>query len=383
MEFNASSKPTVGVEWELQLLDPITLDLIDGIMPLMEFFPNAGFVKPEYIQSCVELNSCVAESSDMAIAHIHGTLTQLLRRCAELKMDACGSGTHPFCRRLALITPMPRYQRIEKHVGHLAHTQITFSTHVHIGMRSGDEAMRVMSLLAPALPAFIALSANSPFWRGHETGHAAYRHRILAAAPSYSLPPNLRNWAEFEDLMRAALHAGVARSIKDIHWDIRPHPDFGTLEIRAMDAASDLITLHALVAFARSLALCLRDAPVEDVGEILPPNLPHWIAKENRFRAAHLGLAADYIIDKKGNLRPLNELIADLIEYCSPTAASAGEAAGLELAKDLLAGAAGYERQLQAYEQSHSPTSVVNMLTDALRSSSIEETFTKGQLLTH
>jgi carboxylate-amine ligase len=143
-----------------------------------------------------------------------------------------------------------------------------------------------------------------------------------------------------------------------------------------MDAASDLTTLHALVAFTRSLALCLRDAPVEDVGAILPPNLPHWIAKENRFRAAHLGLAADYIVDAKGNLRPLSELIAELIEFCSPTAASAGEAAGLELAKDLLAGAAGYERQLQAYEESHSPRAVVQMLTDALKSPWNEETST-------
>jgi carboxylate-amine ligase len=383
MEFNASAKPTVGVEWELQLLDPVTLDLIDGIMPLMEFFPNGEFVKPEYIQSCVELNSCIAENSDMAIAHIHGSLKKMLQRCAELKMDACGSGTHPFCRRLALITPMPRYKRIEKSVGHLAHTQITFSTHVHIGMRSGDEAMRVMSLLAPALPAFIALSANSPFWRGHETGHAAYRHRILAAAPSYSLPPDFRTWAEFEEFMSAAQHAGVARSIKDIHWDIRPHPDFGTLEIRAMDAASDLPTLHGLVAFARSLALCLRDVTAEDVAAILPPDLPHWIAKENRFRAAHLGLAADYIIDVKGNLRPLREIIADLIEFCSTTAALTGEAAGLQLAKGLLTGTSGYERQLQAYEENHSARSVVNMLTDALRSSWIEEPSTEGQLLNH
>ncbi|MCH8074012.1 MAG: YbdK family carboxylate-amine ligase, partial [Proteobacteria bacterium] len=323
MEFNASPQPTVGVEWELQLLDPITLDLVDGIIPLMEFFPNTDFVKPEYIQSCVELTSDIAENSEKAIAHIQGSLTKLLQRCTELEMDACASGTHPFCRRLALITPLPRYQRIEKDVGYLAHTQITFSTHVHIGMKSGDEAMRVISLLAPALPAFIALSANSPFWRGHETGHAAYRHRILAAAPSFGLPPALGTWGEFADFMSAAQRSGMVHSIKDVHWDIRPHPDFGTIEIRAMDAASDLSALQALVAFARSLALCLRDAPVDAVSTILPLDLPGWIARENRFRAAHLGLAADYIIDVTGNLRPLRELIADLIEFCSPTAASA------------------------------------------------------------
>ena len=168
----------------------LTLDLIDGIMPLMEFFPNSEFVKPEYIQSCVELTSCIAENSEQAIAHIEGSLTKLLQRCGELEMDACASGTHSFCRRLALITPLPRYQRIEKDTGYIAHTQITFSTHVHVGMKSGDDAMRVISLLAPALPAFIALSANSPFWRGHETGHAAYRHRILAAAPKLRFAAN-------------------------------------------------------------------------------------------------------------------------------------------------------------------------------------------------
>jgi carboxylate-amine ligase len=366
MEFNASPRPTVGIEWELQLLDPVTLDLAPGIMPLMEFFPNAEFVKPEYIQSCVELNSCVAENSDEAVAHIGKSLAKTLERCSELNMEACGSGTHPFCRRLALITPLPRYQRIERDVGHLAHTQITFSTHVHVGMNSGDEAMRVMSRLVPALPAFIALSANSPFWRGHETGHAAYRHRILAATPSYYLPPPLQTWGEFVDFMTAARHAGMVRGIKDIHWDIRPHPDFGTIEIRTMDAASDLTTLHALVSFARSVALSLRDASVEEVNGVLPPELPEWVARENCYRAAHHGLSADYIIDEKGNLRPLSDIIARMIEFCRPVADSFGEVKGLKLAANLLSGMPGYQRQLNAFEQDRSPRTVVRTLTNAL-----------------
>ena len=172
MEFNGCTEPTVGVEWELQLVDAETLDLYNGILPLMEFFPDTEFVKPEYIQSCVELTSCIAETSDVAVAHIRQTLAKILQRSRELEMSICGAGTHPFCRRLALITPTPRYRRLKKNTGVLAHTQIAFSTHVHIGMRSGDEAMRAMSHLIPALPAFIALSANSPLWRGHKTGHA-------------------------------------------------------------------------------------------------------------------------------------------------------------------------------------------------------------------
>ena len=112
MQFNPSPRHTVGVEWELQLIDPETLDLYDGIMPLMEFFPATDFVKPEYIQSCVELTSRISENSGEAIEHLRETLVQTLRRCDELDMSVCGAGTHPFCRRLALITPLPRYQRL-------------------------------------------------------------------------------------------------------------------------------------------------------------------------------------------------------------------------------------------------------------------------------
>jgi carboxylate-amine ligase len=366
MEFSPCENPTVGVEWELQLLDPVTLDLLDGIMPLMEFFPDTSFIKPEYIQSCVELTSCVADVSEEAVDHIAVSLQKILQRCGELEMSACGAGTHAFCRRLALITPIPRYLLIEKGAGYLAHTQITFSTHVHVGMKSGDEAMRTMTLLVPAIPAFVALSANSPFWRGHETGHAAYRHRILAAAPNYGLPPRFHDWQDYDSFLGAAIRCGMIRTFKDVHWDLRPHPDFGTLEIRAMDAASDIRTLHALVAFARSMVRCMADAPARDVAEIIPLELPHWVATENRYRAAHLGLAADYIIDESGRHRPLCDLVGDLIEFCKPTAEAIGESTGLALAEELLQGVPGSERQLQVYERHNSTRAVVENLQQAL-----------------
>ena len=144
LRFEPCPSPTVGVEWELQLLDAETLDLRDGIMPLMELYPDGDNVKPEFVQSCVELTTPISETSDDAIREIRHTLGRVLRRCEQLGMTACGAGTHPFCRRLALITPTPRYMRIEESRGILAHTQITFSTHVHIGMPSGDDAMRAM-----------------------------------------------------------------------------------------------------------------------------------------------------------------------------------------------------------------------------------------------
>lgn len=366
MQFEPSPANTVGVEWELQLLDPESLDLIDGIMPLMEFFPNTTYVKPEFIQSCVELTSCVSKNSDVAIEHLRESLQMTLQRCSELEMSVCGAGTHPFCRRLALITPLPRYRVMAKESGYLAHRQITFSTHVHVGMASGDQAIFVMSRLRPALSALIALSANSPFWRGHETGHAAYRHRILAAAANYGLPPRFDDWRAFDEFLTAARRARMIRHFKDIHWDIRPHPDFGTLELRAMDSASDLRTVHGLVAFARCLILRLAEASAQEVSEVLPGDLPYWIEKQNRFRAGLRGLDAEYVVDKNGDHRPLRDIIHDLIEFCQPIAADINETQGLKIARELLDGPPGYQRQLDAYESDHSARSVVKMLKQSI-----------------
>ena len=362
MQFEPSPANTVGVEWELQLLDPESLDLIDGIMPLMEFFPNATYVKPEFIQSCVELTSCISDNSDAAVLHLQGSLQMMLQRCRELEMSVCGAGTHPFCRRLALITPLPRYRNMAQESGYLAHRQITFSTHVHVGMASGDQAILVMSRLIPALSALIALSANSPFWRGHATGHATYRHRILAAAANYGLPTRFDDWRAFDEFLTAARRARMIRHFKDIHWDIRPHPDFGTLELRAMDSASDLHTVHGLVAFARCLILRLAEASAEEVSEVLPGDLPYWVEHQNRFRAGLRGLDAEYVVNKNGDHRPLIDVIHDLIDFCQPIAADIDETRGLQIARDLLDGPPGYQRQLDAYSSDDSARSVVKAL---------------------
>lgn len=366
MEFRSCSRPTVGVEWELQLLDATTMDLFDGILPLMEFFPDSSFVKPEYIQSCVELTSSIADDSATAVEHVEKTLAQIVQRCNELEMSVCGAGTHPFCRRLALLTPTLRYRKHEERTGYLAHTQITFSTHVHIGMQSGDEAICAMSHLIPALPAFIALSANSPFWRGHRTGHAAYRHRILAATPSFGLPVAFRDWAHFENFYGSAQKAGMIRNIKDIHWDIRPHPDFGTLEIRVMDAASDLQTLHTLVAFARSMAVCMALSTRREVSRILPLELPWWIEKENCYRASHEGLDADFIHNEQGQHRPLRGLIEELVGMCTPVADDIGETEGLALIRNILTNGPGYRQQVKVYDETHSAQAVTKHLASRL-----------------
>ncbi len=366
MEFSPSPEPTVGIEWELQLLDSETLDLSNGIVPLMEFFPDTRFVKPELIQSSVEINSCVGANSAMAVANVQETLRKILQRCEELEMGLCGGGTHPFCRRLALITPLPRYRKLEEASGYLAHTQITYSTHVHVGMESGDQAMLAMRRLVPAIPAFIAVSANSPFWRGHQTGHAAYRQRILATTPNFGLPTVFDTWRDFEHFFTVARRGGMIRTFKDIHWDIRPHPDLGTLEIRVMDSASNLRDLHGLVAFVRSMALRVIQASERDYADVLTAGLPFWIQKQNSYTASVNGLDANLIVDAEGATRPLRDVVSDLIDFCAPSAAAHDETAGLGIARSILEQGAGYEAQLEAHRGAQSARAVVEMLQDDL-----------------
>ncbi len=357
----------VGIELELQLLDAGTLDLIDGIVPLIELYPEQQFVKPEFFQSSVEITSPPCANTGEARRHLLRTLSELMRNCAGLGMTLCGGGTHTFDRRLALITPLRRYQKLEATYGYIALTQLTFATHVHVGMPSGDTAIFVMRHLTPCLPALLAAAANSPFWRGYDTGFAAYRSCILAASEMYGLPEYFDDWADFTRFYEAAQRAGIWHQIRDIHWDLRPRPDYGTLELRVMDAASTVRDATALAAFVRCLMVYFIEHVGLGVDDCLPRPLPHWLEHINRYRAGHLGLDAEYICDEEGRTRPLRELIAELIALMQPVAQSIDEAEGLADFESLLERGTGYTRQRDYFADRRTMLEVTRQLVADLR----------------
>lgn len=324
LEFSACKEQTLGAEIELQLLDLESLNLVDKILPLLERVGDDPLIKAEIIQNTVEVNSRICRSASELYGQLRSTVADLLEHCRELGMCICGAGTHPFCRRLATITPLPRYQRMEQEAGYLSHNQITYATHVHVGMSSGDEAIRTMRLLTPCLPLLLALAASSPFWRGYETGHVSYRHRLLAATPDFGIPPYFADWAGFREFFEAARRAGMAQTIKDVHWDIRPHPDFGTLEVRVLDVQPTVRRSVTLAALIHMLATYFAATPPDALDARVPRQLPHWIEKRNHYEAAMLGLDADYIVDAQGNTRPIRDLIIGLIDLLAGTARDMG-----------------------------------------------------------
>jgi carboxylate-amine ligase len=364
----APSDPTVGIELELQLLDAESLDLADGIMPLIEFYPQRRYVKPELVQSCVEIATPVCTDSAAAGARLRKTLASVMARCDELGMRLCGGGTHTFGRKLGLITPTPRYLRLKHDFGIIGRNQITFGTHVHVGMPSGNAAMFVMRHMVPCLPLLTALGANSPFWRGHDTGYAAYRQCILAAAPSYGLPENFEDWDDFTRFVKAGQQAGVLESFKSIHWDLRPNPKFGTLEVRAMDATSTIEEAVALAALTRSIMVYLLDHVSDDLNHWPFARQSHWNAYNNRYNAGHYGLEARYITDRDGTTRPLRDMIGLLLDVVTPAAEAIGESAGIQAIRDQLKSGLGYQQQQALLtEQRGDYVGVTRALVNALR----------------
>jgi carboxylate-amine ligase len=242
-------------------------------------------------------------------------------------------------------------ERIE---GYLGHTSTTYALHVHVGMTTGEETISVMRKLRPYLPLLLALSASSPFWWGHNTGYACYRQRLLAAMRSCGIPPLFESWKDFSDFFECANRAGAFNSLDDIHWDIRPRSDMGTLEIRVMDSQPTIREAVLLSSFVLVLVTHIRKTLTggEDERGLKP--LSTWIEKENYFRATLDGIDTIYIADNRGNTSPLRAVIEDTIEAVAGTAEEMGEGEHLKQLENILDNGPSYIRQRKVFKETRS-----------------------------
>ena len=366
LEFIPSKPLTVGVELELQLLDKESLDLINGIQPLIERYPSSPYIKPEFIQNTVEVTSKIGDNITQVHEHLTRITSELKQACLELDMEICAAGTHSFGKDLALFTPLPRYLQMEKISGYLGHTQITYATHVHIGIQDPEHAIYLLHAFKAYLPIFIVLSASSPFWRGYDSGFVAYRHRILAATRNYGIPPSFENWQQFTDFYYASKRAGMIKTINDIHWDIRPRPHLGTVELRVMDAQSTITEAMQLASLVRVLAAYLLQHQEAGTGK-LPHALPWWIEKDNCYTASRLGLKANCVIEKEGTFKPLHEIWQELQTEIQPYADETGESRYFEqLVERVSQKNISYLRQRKVYKETGSFEKVVSELIQEL-----------------
>lgn len=366
IEWNASRGATLGVEWELQLIDAETRLLRQDAAKILASLPGVdesgehARVRHELMQSTLEVVTGICSTVSEAKADLAETITELQRTAAKHDILLACAGTHPASDwRDAKMAPIQRYAELVEQMQWLARRIQTFGVHIHVGLRDESRAMPIVNALAAYLPHFLALTASSPFWSGHDTGLASSRAIVFGSLPNAGPPPRLPDWTQFEEYMDTLLRAGTIRSIKEVWWDIRPHPDFGTVEIRMADGVPTLREIGMVAALAQCLVQ-LFDTQL-DRGYRLP-SPSSWVVKDNKWRATRYGLDATVITDECGTTAPLRDEIYELVRELEPVAYRLGCADELAVTSEVLERGASYERQRAIRADDGDLTAVVDAL---------------------
>jgi glutamate---cysteine ligase / carboxylate-amine ligase len=342
---------TVGIEEELMILDASSLDLTNAIDSILGEAPPSGEIKPEFLESVLEI--ATAPCPDVAAAGAELVALRGLARdrahARELEIGA--AGTHPFARwEDQRVVSDDRYRGLIRSLGFVARQEVVFGMHVHVGMADPEEAVYVANALRPHIPLLIALSANSPLWRGEPTGLMSSRVPIFRAFPRVGLPPRFADWADFERRVETLSTSGVIDDYTFLWYDVRPHPRLGTIEIRAMDSQTRVEHTIALSAFVLSLVKLLTEEFREGA---CSPDPPWEVLDENRWLAARHGLAAELVDHASATRTGVRELTESLLGRIAPHASELGCAQELEGIRDLLRAGNGALRQQMVYEANH------------------------------
>jgi carboxylate-amine ligase len=349
IEFNASKRATLGVEWELQLIDAESMRLRQDAREVLAALPELSDaqdnpkIRHELMESTVEIVTGICHTVSEARADLAATVGEL-RSVTDPRGTALAcTGTHAISDwRDAVMAPVQRYAELVEQMQWLARRIQTFGVHVHVGVRAPEKAVPIVNALAAYLPHFLALTASSPYWGGHDTGLASSRAIVWGSLPTAGPPHLLADWGEFEEYMDTLLRAGTIRSIKEVWWDIRPHPDFGTIEVRMFDGIPTLREVGMAAALCQSLVE-LFDHQL-DRGYTLPSPAA-WVVRDNKWRATRYGLDAIVITDDKGTTAPLRDELYELVHELEPVADRLGCAEDLKVVSEVLDHGAPYERQ--------------------------------------
>jgi carboxylate-amine ligase len=314
------------------------------------------------MQSIVEVATHVAETVPEAIEEAGGLRAQLRDAAAESGALIASAGTHPFSRyEHQDITDRPRYRELIESMQWVAERELIFGLHVHVGLQSGQQAIAVANGLRTWLPELLALSVNSPFWQGRDTGLASTRVKLFDAFPRSGLPPAFASFEEFEALVERGVRTGSFEDYTYIWWDLRPHPKLGTIEIRICDGQTRLENVAGLVALIQSLAATLAERYERDGAR---PSEPRTLVEENKWRAARYGLEAQLIDFDRDETRPAREAALELVELALPAAQRLGCEAELNEIEHLCARGSGTEEQRRVEEDGGGLLAVARWLAE-------------------
>jgi glutamate---cysteine ligase / carboxylate-amine ligase len=358
--FTPSAGRTLGVEWELGLLDPTSLDLVsraDELLHLANASDVTRHARPtrsrftvtqELLRNTVEIVTGVCANAEQAASDLADGLGRVQAAARELDVLLYGGGSHPFTRwEDQEVSDGHRYATLIDRTQWWGRQMVIFGVHVHVGIRSAAKVWPLINALLTYHPHLTALSASSPYTAGADTGYASNRTMLFQQLPTAGLPFQFETWAQYRTYLHDVFTTGVVTDASELRWDIRPSPLLGTIEVRACDGFSRVEDVVAVAALIHCLVVDLEHQLDEGV---LPPPLPPWHVQENKWRAARYGLDAIIIRDADNTEVHVVDDVRELLERLAPTARTLGCTRELAGITDILDAGAGYQRMRAAAE---------------------------------
>jgi carboxylate-amine ligase len=342
---------TLGVEEELMILDGETFALANEIEAVIDAYEGDGEVKPELLQSVLEIATPVSQDLAEVGAHVRRLRREVSEAAAAKGLCIGSAGTHPTALwEEQRVSADPRYRELIAALRFIARQEIIFGLHVHVGIDDPEKAIHVANGMRVHVPILLALSANSPYWRSDATGLASTRMPIFRAFPRVGIPPHYDSWADYENRIGFMVDAGVMSDETYLWYDVRPHPRFGTVEIRAMDAQTHVGHTLALTALIQAMVKELAEH--YEAGKKLGA-YPYEMLDENQWLAARHGLEGELVDLPERRMVPAKELGRRLYDRLREHAQDLGGADELEGIVDLLERGTGAARQRVVYEANH------------------------------
>lgn len=349
LDFARSERSTLGVEWELALVDTDTGDLRQVAQTVLDAVAPADgsqhpTIRQELLLNTVELVTGVCRTVPEAMADLDRSVALVREVTDPLRVELMCAGTHPFGHwSNQKVTNKARYATLIDRTQWWGRQMLIYGVHVHVGVEDRDKVLPILGALLTFYPHLLALSCSSPYWAGRDTSYASNRALLFQQLPTAGLPyTEITDWPRLERYVDDMLRTGVIDAFDEIRWDIRPSSTFGTIELRVFDGVTNRTELAALAALAQCLVEWFSRRL--DAGERLPA-IPPWFLAENKWRAARYGMDAIVILDEDGHEELVTDSLARLVEQLRPVAADLGCASELESVLEVAATGASYQRQ--------------------------------------
>lgn len=355
---------TIGIEEEFQIIDPKTRELKSHIQELLEEGKMIlkEHAKAEMHQSVVEVGSNICYNIQEAQAEVKRHRRNLREVAAKQGLKIGASGTHPFSKwEDQQITDKVRYREVVEEMQQVARANLIFGLHVHIGIDDKERAIHIMNAARYFLPHIFALSTNSPFWKGKNTGFKSYRTKIFDRFPRTGIPDHFNSHNEFLAYVDLLVKTKCIEDGSKIWWDIRPHAKYPTLEFRICDVQMKVEETIALAALIQAVVAKLYKLIEQNLGFRLYRRL---VINENKWRAARYGVEGKLIDFGKQKEVPTRELVEELLEFVDDVLDELGSRKEIEYVYHILDNGTGAKRQLAVFEETGSLQSVVDHIIE-------------------